>query len=170
MSRRTALAATAAALTATGCGVDDGGPPTAGTDPPTEPGVDLRLLREALRREQQLEDRVVSLRGDRATLRTLLQGVAAVHRDHLDLLQRSAPDDGEDEVRLRIRSARPRPAAGDQVRRLAAAERRLAQAYADAALAARSGPFARVLAGMAAAADQQAHLLDSLAGTGPRGG
>jgi hypothetical protein len=49
------------------------------------------------------------------------------------------------------------------VRELARSERTVAEAHAAAAIEARSGPFARVLAGMAAAAEQQAHVLDGLA-------
>ena len=167
VSRRTALATAAVAVAVTGCGPEGDGSPVPEAGGSADQGVDLRLLREALRREQQLEDKVVSLRRDRAGLRTPLRQAAAVHREHLDLLRRSVAEDGDDEVTLSRRRARREPPPAVQVRRLAAAERRLAQAHADAALEARSGPFARVLAGMAAAADQQALALDSLAAAGP---
>jgi hypothetical protein len=129
---------------------------------------DLRLLREALRREQQVQDRVVDMRHSGTSLRTELQDVAAVHRAHLQLLRRSVPGDGG--VQVTNLPDHPEPPPAERVRRLAATERGLAEAHAHAALDARSGPFARVLAGMAAAAEQQAHVLDGLATSVPRRG
>jgi hypothetical protein len=135
---------------------------TPGQDP------DLRLLREALRREQQVQDRVLDLRHSGASLRTELREVAAVHAAHLQLLRRSVT--GDDGVQTTARPDHPEPPPAERVRRLAAAEHGLAEAHAHAALDARSGPFARVLAGMAAAAEQQAHVLDGLATSVPRRG
>jgi hypothetical protein len=164
VSRRTALAAgtglTAAALA--GCGArtladaDHAG--DARSDDP-----DLRLLRLAVDREESLraELRVTSRR--HPTLRGDLERGDAVHGRHVALLVRSLPSK---ESRLGVAVPPRARNAADAARDLARSERRLATAHARAALDARSGPFARVLAGMAAAAEQQAHVLDGLAVSG----
>src|SRR4051812_32073338 len=155
LSRRATLATGAglAAATLAGCGDVRAQGAGAAPDP------DLRLVREALRHELRVRERVRQLRRS-PRLRAPLAEVAAVHRDHVDLLRRAVTDNGEGEVT--VEPYRPEPGIADQVRRLAAAERGLADVHAAAALEARSGPLARVLAGLAAAGEQQAQVLDRL--------
>lgn len=161
-SRRATLA-TAAGLTAAalvGCGERTSAEP--GDD--SSDDTDLRLLRRAVDREKQLRTELRATSRRHPELRSDLARVDDVHRQHVALLVRSLPS-----ARAPRSLVVPRPArnAAAAARERAASERRLAQAHAHAALEARSGPFARVLAGMAAAAEQQAHVLDGLAVSGP---
>jgi hypothetical protein len=156
LSRRAALrtGAGVAAVALAGCGADVAVGPAAG---PAD-DADLGLLRGAVQREEQLRAEVGREARRLPRLRAALQRVSGVHEDHVEVLSRSLatpPGTTAADVGPRLEA----PAA---VRRLARSERSLAQAHADAALEARSGPFARVLAGMAAAAEQQAQVLDAL--------
>ena len=155
LSRRSALttAGGAAAATLTGCGARAGAPTAGGTSP--EDG-DLQLLRGALDREAKLREHAVRTARQHPRLRVALRDLAAVHREHLEFLTQSVETYAAPTERSPI-AAEPRAAALHMARD----ERALAEAHARAALDARSGPFARVLAGMAAAADQQAHRLDA---------
>ena len=163
LSRRTALATGvgAAAATVTGCGDGDGAPTAAGDGRTVD--ADLPLVRRAVEREARVAAAARRHSRRQPRLEPHLARLVAVHEDHIDVLARSSgtptsrtePDRG------------PRLGPREAVRALARQERDLAQAHAGAALAARSGPLARVLAGMAAAADQQAHVLDGLAVSGP---
>jgi hypothetical protein len=175
VSRRTALltgsGSLAVTLSACRTGATAGPAPTA--DPTADPSGasapaaegDLELLRRALDRERQLRRDALRTARRHGGLRANLRRTAEVHTAHTDLLQRSVEGSSAGPVPRRV-AGDPRAAA----RALAGDERALADAHARAALDARSGPFARVLAGMAAAADQQAVLLDSLAVPGRRGG
>jgi hypothetical protein len=158
LSRRTALTTGAGAAVAgfTGCGVADGTPAAAEDD---EYAADLRLLRRAVQREEQLAAELRHAARRYPRLRADLQRAVAAHEDHVEVLARSlgsrttstVVDDG------------PRTDPASLARGLARTERRLAGSHAAAARRARSGPFARVLAGMSAAAEQQALVLDALA-------
>ena len=162
LSRRAALATGVGAAAATVAGCGDDGSPTAPGDGRTA-DADLPLVRRAVDREAEVVAAARRHSRRQPRLEPHLQRLVAVHENHIDVLARSSgtpasraePDRGP---RLGLRGA---------ARELARRERDLAGAHARAALEARSGPLARVLAGMAAAADQQAHVLEGLAVTGP---
>lgn len=125
------------------------GPATADPDP------DEDLLRAAIQLEATQLARLARV-GRLAVappVRRLLRGATEVHRAHVDLLR------GDDPAPV------VQPPAAVPARllgRLAGAEIALAEQHLSAALTAESGPFARVLASMAAAARQQATLLDGI--------
>ncbi len=175
LTRRTALTvgAGAAAVVFAGCGAGDGTSAGAGADPadPADPedDPDLVSLDRAVRREEELRAEVRSAVRRHPGLRVELQRLAGVHEEHVDVLTRSSGSSASGAGGTQVEPAR-RLTARETVRRLAGRERELAGAHARAALDARSGPFARVLAGMAAAADQQAYVLDSLGSAVPRRG
>ncbi len=120
--------------------------PSAGPDP------DRDLLRAALVLEATQVarlDRVLRLELPGRVERRLT-AARQVHTVHVDLLR------GDDPApTLQPPTSLPRRLLG----RLPATELAIAEQHASAALAAQSGPFARVLASMAAAARQQATLL-----------
>jgi hypothetical protein len=123
--------------------------PAAGPDP------DEDLLRAALVLEATQVarlDRVGRLRVP-ADVRGLVSAARTVHQAHVDLLR------GDDPApQVQPPTSLPRRLLG----RLGGTELGIAEQHAAAALAAQSGPFARVLASMAAAARQQATLLGPL--------
>jgi hypothetical protein len=109
------------------------------------PDPDEALLVAAVRAEAEMAARLRTLlpRSARRVRRSL-----QVHEAHLDLLR-----DATEQL--------PEPDVGGgrlSLRRVSAAEEALSRRHADAAVRASSGPFARLLAGMAAAAAQQADL------------
>lgn len=103
---------------------------------------DEALLEAAARAEAQM---VSGLRPLLASGPAALRATIRVHEAHLALLEQSGPDVPGDGRRLRVRT-------------IAAAEERLARRHTRAAVRASSGQFARMLAGMAAAAAQQADV------------
>jgi hypothetical protein len=165
VSRRALLGASAAAAVAlSGCDdvpLEQTRPgalttPQATAVPDPGPDPDRDLLRAALLLEATQVarvERVLQLRLD-PPARRRLAAAGAVHRAHVDLLR---GDDAPPEVEPP--SSVPRRLLG----RLPGAEIAIAEQHAAAALAAESGPFARVLASMAAAARQQATALEDLA-------
>ena len=172
LSRRTALSvpAAVAAASVAGCGstAGPGSPSTASRDP------DEQVLRRAVAREERLRAELRAASRRHRRLGRALAAVDNVHGEHVVFLVRSldpAPPSADTDVPAPDQADPADPADdADAVRGLARSERALARAHAAAALEARSGPFARVLAGIAAAAEQQAHVLDALAGAGRRRG
>ena len=164
LTRRTAIVAGTAGVVAVtpGCGTGDG-PSAADTGVGTSTSTrDEAGVRQAHDRETRMREDALRAARRHPGLEAELRRLAAVHGAHLRLLAAS------------LESPRPRTAgspvareARAAARELARDERALAEAHARAALEADSGPFARVLAGMAAAAYQQAHVLDGLAVSGP---
>jgi hypothetical protein len=127
----------------------------------------------ALRAEQALVDRIEVTVHHHPTLRKELHDALAVHRAHVRLLSGTVQGGT-------VRGAGPHRSAGPSVPGTAGAavaavvrsERRLEAAHVATAVRAQSGDFARVLAGMAAAAAQQAAVLSATAqraGGGERG-
>lgn len=161
LSRRAATAglASVVASTVVGC--------AAGSDPAVEDDAepDLQLVRAALADELALLESCGSAARRHRELRRLLALPARVHRVHTDLLSRAVPGSGGgDPVLLRVPTD---PAAAlDAVVR---AERALSKTQIRRALRADSGPLARALAAMAAAAVQQAHGLATTPLRGSRG-
>lgn len=138
---------------AAGCTVDR--PGVAGDlAPPADPDRDLVV--RALAAERTLVELVQRTRRRHRTLRRDLEEPLGVHRAHVALLTGAVPRS----VRTVLRRRRvPRtPAAALTV--VVEAEEALKRSHVAGALRAQSGPFARVLAGMAAAAAQQAVVLD----------
>lgn len=121
---------------------------------PQEADPDEALLRTAVRLEEQMLTDLESLlpRSPRRVRPTL-----EVHRAHLALL-RGAADDTDSPTEEEPEGQDGPPGGGLTPRRVSAAEARLARRHTDAAARASSGQFARVLAGMAAAAAQQADV------------
>ena len=140
--------------------------PTATTSAPPTPAADpdAELVRRAREGESQLRRDALRTSQRHPALRSALRRAAQVHAEHTDLLRDSLDVAGADPVTRRV-PPDPRAAA----RGLARRGRALAEEHARAALDSRSGPLARVLAGMAAAADQQAVVLEDLAGAVRRG-
>lgn len=93
------------------------------------------------------------------SLRQVLAEAEQVHREHVRLLDRAA---GSSRTSLPSSAATLVPE--EALRRVVRAEQRLSEQHATSAVVTASGPFARVLAGMAAAAAQQsAALADAVA-------
>lgn len=179
LSRRTAVAGLAGltgtlAGTLAGCtasSLEPGPAPTPPT-PTVSPGSrptgtpagrptrdqDVRLAAQVLAGEQAMLDLVLAALRRHPRLAAPLAAATQAHREHVDLLVGAVPSD----ARAPRRADRPPPVParpGAALSGLARAEDRLARLRAHDALAARSGPFARVLASMAAAAAQQGTLL-----------
>jgi hypothetical protein len=129
--------------------------PSRGRSPsgvPADP--DVRLAATALHEEQAMLDRVLATGRVHPHLAGPLAGARATHRAHVDLLARAVPTGAAARRPARRRQPVPRSQAA-ALAALAGAEDRLASAGGGHALVARSGPFARVLASMAASAAQQ---------------
>jgi hypothetical protein len=129
--------------------------PSASPAPGPDPDEDL--LRAALLLEATQVARLdkVSRLQVAADVGRRLDAARKVHQAHVDLLR------GDDPApQVQPPTSLPRRLLG----RLAGTEIGIAEQHAAAALAAQSGPFARVLASMAAAARQQATSLSSLGG------
>lgn len=127
--------------------------------PPPDP--DVALAAEVLRRERRLLDLVEATAGRHPRLHRHLSAARTVHAAHVRLLADAAaasPSASPSGASAAVPAAE-RPA----LLALARAEQRLHADDAASAVRARSGPFARVLASMAAAAGQQASLLTGAA-------
>ena len=138
-------------------------------DPPDGPQIvadpDRELLLDALDAEESVRRLVTLARRRHRTLRDLLAGTEEGHSAHVDLLGGALEDGHRSPRRDRSVPGRPRQAL-DEVRR---AERGLATSHAATAMAARSGTFARLMAGLSAAAAQQEVALAQASGPS-RGG
>lgn len=149
-SRRAVLLGALAVAPLAGCDAVSDGAGSSGPETPTR-DADRALVDDAVEVESELVALVTPLtrtgperqrRRARATLR--------VHQQHLALLEGdSAREDG---------SAPRRRATREADTAVAQAEDRAARRHRDAAGRAASGPFARVLAAMAAASAQQAQV------------
>ena len=128
-----------------------------------DPDLDLVVASLAVEHDHLERLRAVGRRHRRvAWLRRGLAGAVPVHAAHVELLQAAVEDAAAPETA-------PWPAPGSPGRALAslvASARTVSQEQADIAMAAESGTFARLAAGMAAAAAQQELVL---AGLAPRG-
>jgi hypothetical protein len=144
-------------LLVTGCTVEHG---TARTDraAPRPENPDQGLVAAALGEEHALVERVRRTRRRHRTLRGHLGEVLRVHEAHVRLLAGTVPSPGT--TPAREPSVPGTPAAA--LAALVEAEETLRHAHVAGALRADSGPFARVLAGMAAAAAQQGVVLGEL--------
>jgi hypothetical protein len=160
------------AAVATGCTGDGGssdGPAASGRSGGQSP--DVALAAAVLADEQAVLDRVLGTLRRHPGLGGALAGARTGHRAHVALLTRAAPEDqpsGTPSVSLSVLATPRRLTVPDRpgaaLAALARAESRLSAVHTRSALAAESGPFARVLASMAAAAAQQAASLTTVAG------
>lgn len=159
--RQVALAGlTGAALVVSGCtSQEQGTSPQLPARAPQNP--DHGLVGRALSVERAMVDRIEATVRRHANLGKGLHGALVVHRSHVQLLAGAV--EGVDARGGRTRRPRVPASGGDAVAALVRAERTLEAAHVDTAVRADSGVFARVLAGMAAAAAQQAVLLGPLA-------
>jgi hypothetical protein len=138
--------------------------------PPIGPDPDQPLLEAALEAERAMDVRLLDA-GRHEGLRRLLRRAHEVHIAHARLLSEAAGEDGEGGERGEggsSPSAAKAPARAtleDLVRR----ERRLAAGHVQRAMKARSGPFARLLAVLAASATQQSVVLAQAAADLPEG-
>lgn len=148
-----------ATLSLAGCtdedGVDLPGLPPLGEEQP-EPDRDLVLT--ALGHEQLVLDQVQRTRARHPGLRRALAGTAAVHRAHVELLTAAVEDPAAPPGRSRPVPRSERAALAE----LAAAERALSGQHVTTAMAAASGVFARLVAGLSAAAAQQSAVLTGI--------
>lgn len=175
VSRRTAIGGVAAvtAAVAAGCTGEDSGPgTTAAPRRSGPPSPDVALAAAVLVDEQAMLDRVLATARRYPRLAGTLAEARTAHRAHVALLTRAVPEDdrpGSPSASPSVPAApRRRPVVpadpGAALAVLATAESRLTAVDQRSALAAESGPFARVLASMAAAAAQQAFALMAAAG------
>jgi hypothetical protein len=172
--RRTAIGAAAAlaATVITGCTVQHGSRSTPSASAsrsggsarePTDP--DVALAAAVLRSERAMLERVLATARRHPRLAASVSGARAAHQAHVTLLTRAVPEESRSTaaaptVEPSQVSGRPRSA----LAALARAETRHSATGRRHAAVARSGPFARVLASMAAASAQQAvHLTRSSA-------
>lgn len=178
VTRRAVLLGTAGAVTA-GCtgglkvGRDGRGRPrrdstTAAEKAAERTDPDVTLAAAALAAERLALTAVEAAQARHVRLRRLLDPTAEVHRAHIALLADAAPEEltpppAPDVIRVPRSSTRA-------VARLAQMETELATNGRRHAFTAESGPFARLLASMAASADQQAALLRDVAPAGRRRG
>lgn len=171
VSRRTALGG--AVLTVglvTGCTAP--GPDGSRTKPTgSREDPDVALLTSVLASERRLLDRVVSIAARHRDLSVAqsaaVAGARAAHRAHVDLLRAGEPSGSPSPSGSAGTTAAPAHVPGtpgSALLALARAEEEASRSHAQAATAARSGPFARVLASMAAASAQQAVHLRGAAG------
>ena len=158
VSRRTALAGTAAlsAALAAGCTADGADPTPPRAAPRRAPeGPDVALAARVLGDERAMLERVQATVRRHPGLAAAVAGARSAHRAHVALLAEAVPSgttpSGTPTPRGPQVPSRPAPA----LSALARAEERLAAAGRDGAVASQSGAFARVLASMAAAAAQQ---------------
>ncbi|HET7689905.1 MAG TPA: hypothetical protein VFK41_05985 [Nocardioidaceae bacterium] len=129
-------------------------------DPVATPDPDTALAAQVLMAEAELLELLDSLVAGRPRRLEALAANRAVHEAHLQLLREAAS------AAPVTSTATPAPFTGDDraaYLTLARAEDRLGQTLRRAAFSAQSGPFARVLAGMAAATAQQSAALRTLA-------
>jgi hypothetical protein len=116
---------------------------------------DVALAATVLHDEQTVLDRVLATVHAHPRLAGPLAGARSAHRAHVDLLRKAVPDGAVSTRPPPHTPSVPATPAG-ALTALAHAEEQLARQGRRHALDARSGPFARVLASMAAAAAQQA--------------
>lgn len=164
LSRRSALAGTSAALGAGllgGCADRDASRDaspgaTPGATPTAVAGHDVRLAARALAAEQQQVALLRAVSRRFPALAGRLRGARGVHQRHVALLTDAAPGPvtASPSGPVRVPGS---PAAA--LRGVVNAEHALLDRHRAGAVAAASGRFARVLAGMAAAAAQQAAVL-----------
>ena len=154
---------TGSVLLATGCtsGRRNGVPDLPGQAPPNP---DRALVARALREETAMVDRLTRTARRHPGLRRDLRDPLAVHRSHVRLLTGAVKGSRVD---LSERPPVPRTI-GEALDAVVRAEQSLRDAHAGFSLRADSGAFARVLAGMAAAAAQQAVVLGAAAAPGPK--
>ncbi len=117
----------------------------------------MDLAARVLRQQRAVLSLVVATGRRHPRLAATLADARAAHRAHVTLLSRAVPPDAPPPGPAR--AVRVPGSARAGLRAVVAAETRLGQDGTRAALAARSGPFARVLASMAAASAQQAEAL-----------
>lgn len=172
MSRRTAVGGivAAGATFVAGCtssGGDHHGSATRTPKPSHSPSVDpdVKVAATVLMHERAMLERVVATSRRHPATASALAGAQAAHRAHVALLTKAVPDDTPF-VSPSPGAAKPGRVprrAGPALSALARSEGRLSEIGARSSLAARSGPFARVLASMAAAASQQSVRLAAAA-------
>ena len=147
-------------LTLAGCSSDSGLSLPDLSGEPSAPDPDRGLTRRVRDDEQQVLDLVDATVSRHRSLRGPLRSARRAHAAHLALL---TPDGAR---RPSDRGSRRSPhVAGDPGRALAAvvdAEHALTRRHAASAVRAQSGPLARVVASMSAAAAQQATALGSV--------
>jgi hypothetical protein len=135
--------------------------------PPIGPDPDQPLLEAALDAERAMDARLLDA-GRHEGLRRLLRSAHEVHIAHARLLSEAAGEDGqagEEGGSPSVVKAPARATLEDLARR----ERRLATGHVQRAMKARSGPFARLLAVLAASATQQSVVLAQAAADLPKG-
>ena len=119
---------------------------------------DHDLVVASLAVEQAHLDRVAAVRRRHRRMRAALAASAAVHLSHVEVLRGAVEDAAAPEP-----APWPVPVAPARaLAALAASARNAAREQADIAMAAESGTFARLAAGMAAAAAQQERFLTEL--------
>ncbi len=130
---------------------------------------DHDLVVASLAAEQAHLDRVDAVRRKHRAVRAALAASASVHLSHVELLRGAVEgaggDTGEDTGGSDATSTAPWPVPGTPARALSALSRSARDLYGeqvDVAMAAESGTFARLAAGMAASAAQQQRLLADL--------
>ena len=147
--------AVATGLTAlSACTEDGAGGPVLPVDPAADPDVALAV--EAWSAETRLLQQVRATQRRHPRLRRRLQVVHRTHAAHVTVLARAVPAEELPTAPAAPAPPRRAPAA---LASLTRAEDALARSQARRAGRARSGSLARVLAGTAAAAAQQSHLL-----------
>lgn len=130
------------------------------------PDPDVALATDSVTAERSVLALVGAIGRRHPRLRHGLREAKDVHRAHVALLAGAVPEDvspGPDPLPAVRVPAEPEAA----LRALALAESKLAAEHRRSAFDAASGPFARVLASMAAAAAQQAALQSDPAAPGP---
>ena len=149
-SRRTVLLGALAVVPLAGCDAVSDDPGSRGPEAPTR-DADRALVDAAVEVESELVALVTPLtRTGPERQRRRARATLQVHQQHLALLEGDSPSD---------KGPRPRgPDARGSVGAVASAEDRATRRHREAAGRAASGPFARVLASMAAASAQQAQV------------
>ena len=121
------------------------------------PGPDVALAARLLAAERVLAARVGAVQRRHPGVAVALSDARAIHRAHARLLRRAVPD--PDPQAPRPSRVRVPGSVTDALSALADDERGLGALQRSLALQSRSGPFARVLACMAAATAQQVEQL-----------
>ena len=135
--------------------------------PPIGPDPDQPLLEAALEAERAMDARLLDA-GRHEGLRPLLRIAHEVHAAHARLLSEAAGEDSPDGQVGPSPSVARAPARAT-LEELARRERRLAVEHVQRAMKARSGPFARLLAVLAASASQQSVVLAQASADLPKG-
>lgn len=140
----------------TGC--TDGSPEQPAALPRLRQDPDRDLVVASLAVEQAHLDRLTAVRRRHRQLRAALAASVAVHRSHVDVLRGAV----EDAAAPGGAPWRVPAGVAPALAALAASARSASLEQADIAMAAESGTFARLAAGMAAAAAQQERFLAEL--------